>query len=53
MKADPNYRDVMFDERNGGLMATHVGHNNKDDGKRFFSDMSKIDLERECQETVY
>lgn len=53
LKADPNYRDVMFDERNGGLMATHVGHNNKDDGKRFFGDMSKIDLERECQETVY
>ncbi len=27
LKADPNYKDVAFNPDNGGLKATHIGHN--------------------------
>ena len=27
LKADPNYKDVKFDKKSGGVMASHIGHN--------------------------
>lgn len=34
LKADPNYTDVEFNPKNGGLKASHVGHNfDKNGGK--------------------
>ena len=52
---DPGYKDVVYDEETGGVMATHVGHNithNPKDKLRYFGNMTKEDLEKECQREV-
>lgn len=41
---DPNYKDVAFDPRSGGLKATHVGHN---------FDRKKGWYERKVQDVAY
>lgn len=55
LKDDPDYRDVHFDPKTGGVKATHIGHNGHDpnDKKRFFGNMTKEDLENECQNVAY
>ena len=36
---DPDYKDVRFDERNGGLMATHKDHKvHENDNKKYFAE---------------
>lgn len=56
LKADPNYTDVEFNPKNGGLKATHIEHekHTKVDKKRLaFGTMTPWDLEKECQEILY
>ena len=55
LKNDPNYKDVEFDERTGGLKATHVGHTIQDSDKveKFFDGMKPADLEFECQNLLF
>ena len=40
LKNDPNYKDVEFDEKTGGLKGTHIGHNNHEE-------------ENKCQSILY
>lgn len=56
LKADHDYKDVKFDPKTGGLKATHVGHNWKHDDndlQRFFGNMTREDLEAECQNKLF
>ena len=56
LKADPDYKDVKFNPKTGGLKATHVGHNWKHDDndlQRFFGNMTREDLEAECQNKLF
>ena len=52
---DPDYKDVQFDERTGGLKATHIGHNehHENDRTRYFGNLTKEDLENECQDWLF
>ena len=52
---DPDYREAYFDKKTGGWMATHKGHNsehNPKDTARYFGNMTKEDLEAECQREI-
>lgn len=54
LSRDPDYRDVKFDKKSGGVKATHVGHNYDTGKKEFFGGtMSGADLERECVEQLF
>lgn len=55
LKEDENYFDVEFDEKSGGVKATHVGHNihDSDNVQTFFNGMKPADLERECQNLLF
>lgn len=57
LKADPNYTDVEFNPKNGGLRARHTGHiiHNKKNDPRFFSpeNLTSTDLELTCQSELY
>ena len=56
LSKDKKYRDVEFNEKTGALKATHIGHNwkhDEQDKQRFFGDMTKEDLELECQNEVF
>jgi hypothetical protein len=52
---DPNYKNVQFDEKTGGIKATHVGHSILDDNnaQTFFDGMKPAELEMECQDLLY
>lgn len=41
MKLDENYKDIEFDEKTGGLKATHVGHNFNKVGGRYERDVQE------------
>ena len=45
----------MFDKKNGGLKATHIGHitHNTPKAERFFEGLTSSDLERECQDQLF
>lgn len=49
---DSNYKDVKFDEKTGGVKATHKGHNTEDDKIVAFR-MTGPQLETECQDVGY
>lgn len=54
LKHNPDYHDVRFDKKSGGVTATHVGHNTNTGKKEFFNKtMSGADLERECVEQLF
>lgn len=54
LKHNPDYRDVRFDKKSGGVRATHVGHNDNTGRKEFFGGtMSGADLERACVEQLF
>jgi len=52
---NPDYRDVLYDEKTGAIKATHRGHNehHTNDLRRFFGNMTAEDLEKECQDQLY
>ena len=50
---DPEYKDVEFDERTGGVKATHEGHNeHPNDQTRYFG-LSPYQLEKACQDEIF
>lgn len=51
---DPNYKDISFSKKTGGLKATHIGHVTHDSPKaeRFFEGLTSSDLERECMDQL-
>ena len=52
--SDPDYKNVKFDERSGGVYAEHILHSNQDNNKdRFFGNMSGTDLEMEFADTAF
>ena len=56
LKKDPDYKDVVFNPRNGGLKATHIKHEDhtNDIKQTFFEDkLTSTDLEKKCQEILY
>lgn len=54
LKHDPDYHDVRYDKKTGGVRATHVGHNENTGKKEFFNNtMSGGDLEQECAEQLF
>lgn len=55
LKEDENYFDVEFDEKSGGVKATHVGHisHNEENSQKFFNGLSSDDLERLCQNQLF
>lgn len=55
LKADPDYTDVEFNPENGGLKATHVGHedHSSKDSKKFFEKFTTTDLEKMCQDVLF
>jgi hypothetical protein len=54
LKKDSDYHDVRFDEKKGGVTATHKGHKSGDSKKAFFNkSMSGADLEKECTNIIY
>ena len=55
LKDDPDYRDVHFDPKTGGVKATHKGHITHDDenAPTFFGNMKPTDLEKACQKFLY
>ncbi len=52
---NPDYTDVRFDKKSGGVVATHIGHITHDGPKaeRFFGGLTSTDLERECQKQAF
>ncbi|MBR4804531.1 MAG: minor capsid protein [Bacteroidales bacterium] len=55
LKANSDYKDVDFEWKNGGVKATHIGHNgtHPNDKQRFFGNLSNSDLEIECQNILF
>ena len=56
LKKDPNYKDVEFNPKNGGLKATHKKHsfkNKKKDQKFFGGKYTGSDLELNCQDNLF
>lgn len=54
LSKDKKYIDVEFNEQNGGLTATHVGHNtHPNDRKRYFGNLSGDDLENELRNLLF
>ena len=50
---NPDYKDVQYDEKTGSLYAEHKNHSNHDNGKRYFGNMSGIDLEKEFANVAF
>lgn len=52
---DPEYKDVVFDKRTGGLKAVHTGHitHGGEHAQRFFGGLTSSDLENECQNQLF
>ena len=52
---NPEYKDVQFDKKSGGVIATHIGHITHDGPKaeRFFGGLTSTDLEHECQKQAF
>ena len=52
---DPEYKDVVFDKRTGGLKAAHIGHitHEGEHAQRFFGGLTSSDLENECQNQLF
>lgn len=61
LKKNPDYKDVEYDDKNGGVKAEHVGHiDHEKEDARFFKDMTKdgngltsTQLERYCQDNLF
>ncbi len=56
LKVDPNYTDVEFNPKNGGLKARHTGHiiHFADNEETFFDGKyTSTDLEIRCQDILY
>lgn len=57
LKNDPDYINVEFDERSGGVKATHSGHiiHSSDKESTFFCDekLTSTDLELLCQDILF
>ena len=55
-KSDKDYNDVEFDEKTGGLKATHNGHiiHSSDKEEKFFKEeLTSTQLEQECQNALF
>lgn len=54
LKRNADYKDVQFDKKTGGLMATHVGHVTHEAVKeeKFFG-LTSTQLEKECQKQIF
>ena len=51
---DPDYKNVQFDEKTGGVYAEHRLHSNQDNSKDlFFGNMTGIDLEKEFADIAF
>ena len=52
---NPEYKDVVFDKRTGGLKAAHIGHitHEGEHAQRFFGGLTSSDLENECQNQLF
>ena len=52
---DPNYKDVVYDARTNGLMATNIEHNEqKENPEKFFNgQFTGIELEKHCQQQLF
>ena len=61
LKKDPNYRDVEYDAKSGGIKAEHIGHIvHEEKEERFFKEMTEdgkgltsTQLERCCQDNIF
>ena len=55
LKADPDYTDVKFDPKSGGVKATHRGHTQHTSAKErtYFDGLTGDDLERQCQDQLF
>lgn len=55
IRDNKQYKDVEFDEKTGGLKATHVYHNEKSNGAFYFGEekLTGLALEKECQDEVF
>ena len=55
LKADPDYTDVKFDPKTGGVKATHRGHTQHTSAKErtYFDGLTGDDLERQCQDQLF
>lgn len=55
LKNDPDWSDVEYDKRTGGLRGRHVGHIIHDGPKaeRFFEGLTSTQLELECQSELF
>lgn len=55
IRDNKKYKDVEFDEKTGGLKATHVSHNEKSNGAFYFGEekLTGLALEKECQDEVF
>ncbi|WP_290391347.1 hypothetical protein, partial [Paramuribaculum intestinale] len=55
LKNDPEWRDVEYDKRTGGLRGRHIGHIIHDSPKaeRFFEGLTSTQLELECQAELF
>ena len=55
LKADADYKDVRYNETNGGVMATHVDHKvHENDEKRYFAErLNGDELEKEFQQIAF
>ena len=51
---DPDYKNVRFSEKTGGVKATHIRHNkHQNDKTLFFGNMTGDELENECVDTIF
>ena len=55
LKSNPEYRDVQFDKKTGGIKATHIGHITHEGARaeRFFEGLTSSDLEKECMNQLF
>lgn len=56
LKLDPDYRDVVFDEKTGGVKGIHKGHimHSSDKERAFFPEkLTSTDLELLCQDILF
>lgn len=54
LKADPNYKDVEFNPRNGGLKATHEYHQKHENDKTlYFGEFTSYELELRAQNILF
>lgn len=53
LKNDPDYKDVKFDWKTGGVKATHIGHINHNNEKSIFMGLNPTELENACQDELF